>query len=100
MLLEHRKIVKQRIDPPKVKMATEGYRKKNDIYRQFIEECIIDDAKAKISLLELYTAFKEWFKERKVDVMTLHVYPSNKEAISLYKKFGFKEYTLNLGRKL
>ena len=63
MLLEHRKTVRKHYEPPKVKLATEGYRKKNDIYRQFIEECIIDDSKSTISLLEVYTSFKEWFKE-------------------------------------
>jgi ribosomal protein S18 acetylase RimI-like enzyme len=41
-----------------------------------------------------------WFKEKKVDVMTLHIYPSNSKAKSLYKKFGFKEYTLNMNRRL
>ena len=82
MLLEHRKIVKQRIDPPKVKMATEGYRKKNDIYRQFIEECIIDDAKAKISLLELYTAFKEWFKES----LPNHQIPVKNDVLTYFTK--------------
>jgi len=63
LLLERRKKTRKHFEPAKVKMATEGYRKKNDIYRQFIEESIIDDAKKKISLLELYTSFKEWFKE-------------------------------------
>ena len=63
LLLERRKQTRKHFEPAKVKMATEGYRKKNDIYRQFIEESIIDDAKKKISLLELYTSFKEWFKE-------------------------------------
>ena len=63
LLLERRKKTRKHFEPAKVKMATEGYRKKNDIYRQFIEESIIDDAKKQISLLELYTSFKEWFKE-------------------------------------
>ena len=63
LLLEHRKKPRKHIEPAKVKMATEGYRKKNDIYRQFIEECIVEDTKSKISLIELYSSFKEWFKE-------------------------------------
>jgi len=54
----------------------------NDIAKKLIEELI------------------KWFKKENVDVMTLHVYPSNAKAISLYKKFGFKEYTVNLNRKL
>ena len=42
----------------------------------------------------------KWFKEKNVDVMTVHVYSSNLKAIVLYKKFGFKEYTINMNRKL
>ncbi|MBW2975312.1 GNAT family N-acetyltransferase [Candidatus Woesearchaeota archaeon] len=41
-----------------------------------------------------------WFREKKVDVMTLHVYPSNHKAVSLYKKLGFREYTINMNKKL
>ncbi len=62
-LLEHRKHMKRKPEPPKVKMATESYRKKNDIYRQFIEEVTIDDESKSLSLLEMYGAFKDWFKE-------------------------------------
>ena len=39
------------------------YRKQNDIYRQFIEESIIECDKSKLSLVELYSQFKEWFKD-------------------------------------
>ena len=42
----------------------------------------------------------KWFKEKNVDVMTLHVYPLNSGATSLYKKVGFKEYSLNMSRGL
>ncbi|GAI11287.1 unnamed protein product [marine sediment metagenome] len=42
----------------------------------------------------------KWFKGKNVDVMTLHIYPHNAEAIALYKKFGFKEYNLNMSRRL
>lgn len=62
-LLEHRKSVVERFEPEKVTIATRLYKKKNDTYRQFIDECIIEDAKARLSLKELYTEFKEWYKE-------------------------------------
>lgn len=52
-----------RHEPEKIKEATATYRKQNDIYRQFIEECIIEEEGSKISLIELYAQFKEWFKE-------------------------------------
>jgi P4 family phage/plasmid primase-like protien len=62
VLLEHRKNLKVRFEPEKVRSATALYRKKNDIYRQFIEEQIMEDD-MKLSLAELYTTFKEWYKE-------------------------------------
>ncbi|MFH1641888.1 MAG: GNAT family N-acetyltransferase [Nanoarchaeota archaeon] len=49
---------------------------------------------------QLVTELISWFKEKKVDVMTLHVYPANANAISLYKKFGFSEYSINMTTKL
>jgi len=41
-----------------------------------------------------------WFKEKKADVMTLHIYPLNLNTMALYKKLGFKEYSLNMSRRL
>jgi P4 family phage/plasmid primase-like protien len=63
VLLEHRKKIqgKTRVEPEKVKMATETYRKKNDIYRQFVDECIVED-NGYLSILDLFNAFKEWYK--------------------------------------
>lgn len=63
ILLKHRQKVTNRMEPEKVRAATEIYKKQNDIYRQFIEEYIAEDAKSVISLTEVYNLFKEWFKE-------------------------------------
>ena len=64
VLLEHRKkgIIKL-VEPEKVKLATDHYRKKNDSYQQFVDECIIMDGKSGINLQDLYARFKDWFKE-------------------------------------
>jgi len=67
-LLKHHEIIVNdptyvRREPEKIKEATATYRKQNDIYRQFIEENIIEDDEAKISLTELYSQFKEWHRE-------------------------------------
>ena len=62
-LLEWRKKITTYIEPLKVKEATAIYRKQNDIYRQFIEENIMEEENSTISLVEIYTQFKEWFKE-------------------------------------
>ena len=63
VLLQHRSKPKMMIDPEKVRMATNAYRQRNDVYRQFIEECIIEDGHSTLSLIELYTQIKDWFKE-------------------------------------
>ena len=49
--------------PEKVLQAILAYRRRNDIYRQYIEERIVEDEKAKMTLQELYTDVKEWIKE-------------------------------------
>ena len=64
VLLNHRKkgVVKLE-EPEKVKLATDSYRKKNDSYQQFIDECMIEDTKGSVNLPELYNRFKDWFKD-------------------------------------
>lgn len=62
-LLQWRQKITVRIEPEKVKEATAVYRKQNDIYRQFIEECIISNVDVYLSLTEMYAQFREWFRE-------------------------------------
>jgi len=62
-LLKWRKNITVRIEPEKVQEATAIYRKQNDIYRQFVEECIIDGVDTYLSLTEMYAQFKEWYRE-------------------------------------
>ena len=63
VLLEHRKKGVKMIEPEKVILATDNYRKNNDIYKQFIEEQIVKENSSRISLKELYNVFKDWYKE-------------------------------------
>ena len=63
MLLNHRKKGVPRIEPEKVKFATDALKQKNDVYRQFVEECLVEDKKASISLPELYNLFKTWYRD-------------------------------------
>jgi P4 family phage/plasmid primase-like protien len=62
-LLKWRQKVSVRIEPEKVREATAIYRRQNDIYRQFIEECIAEDSSSCLSITEMYSHFKDWFKE-------------------------------------
>lgn len=63
-LLHHRKNIKVRIEPEKVKQATTKYREQNDSYQQFINERIEEtkDSQHTLSSKDLYSAYKAWFK--------------------------------------
>ena len=63
VLLNHRKKGYKLVEPEKVTLATELYRKKNDVYRQYLDERVIQDEASKISIDEIYIGFKDWFKE-------------------------------------
>lgn len=65
VLLQHRKktIGQPRVEPPKVLAATEAYRKQNDLYRQFIEENLVEDEKGAVELSEIYNTFRDWFRD-------------------------------------
>ena len=54
---------KQLAEPHKVIKATEHYRRKNDVYRLFSEEFVETVADKSVQLIELYSTFKDWFRE-------------------------------------
>jgi P4 family phage/plasmid primase-like protien len=62
-LLRHRLKPKMKGTPKKVLAAVESYKMTNDTYRQYTEECVLEQDEAKISITELYTSFKEWYRE-------------------------------------
>jgi len=51
------------IEPEKVKVATDMYRQENDIYKQFEQQCVLTNKESKLTLIDLYYHFKEWFRE-------------------------------------
>ena len=63
-LLDYRQKNKTKtlIEPEKVTSATAAYQRKNDIYRQYIEEQIIEHEQSTLSLRQVYEDFKDWFK--------------------------------------
>jgi P4 family phage/plasmid primase-like protien len=76
VLLEHRKKGGKKVEPEKVTLATNSYKVKNDVYKQFIEECIVEDKESNIKLSELYAFFKNWYK----DSLPHHVVPIKNEV--------------------
>jgi P4 family phage/plasmid primase-like protien len=65
VLVEHYKIYKKHglIEPPAVKEATREYQKMNDIYIEFVDDCIEKDDTTNIKLEDTYKRFKDWWKE-------------------------------------
>lgn len=64
ILIQHlRHYPKIRQEPEKVKCATANYRKKNDIYRQFVDDHVVREENNSISVQQCYSLFKEWFRE-------------------------------------
>jgi phage/plasmid-associated DNA primase len=64
-ILNHRSKNLDKHRPPiplKVKAATEMYKKKNDIYHQFIYESIKKEEKGVLFINQLYTSFKNWYR--------------------------------------
>ena len=49
-------------DPKQVIEATETYKNRNNVFLQFIKDMIIDDENSSISIMEIYTHFREWFR--------------------------------------
>ena len=41
-------------------ISIHNYRKDNDMIRQFVEQQIIEDEKSVMSLIEVFTLYKEW----------------------------------------
>lgn len=82
MLLQHYKKIGGKIgpEPEKVKLATNKYKEKNDVMRQYLSECVEEHAESVISLTELYASFKLWYKEG-----------TNLNATSLPSRFEFGE---------
>jgi P4 family phage/plasmid primase-like protien len=70
-LLEHRKNITTRFEPEKVLAATELYKKQNDFYYQFTGEVLIECKGSSISLMEIWSAFKDWYKDSYTTALTL-----------------------------
>jgi P4 family phage/plasmid primase-like protien len=54
-------------EPQKVIFATNKYRNKNDLYRQFMDEYITEEPDSIVDLTNLYATFKQWFRDSMPD---------------------------------
>lgn len=63
ILLQRLRKPKIMYKPEKVMQAIIAYRRRNDMYRQYIEENIIVDPAGTLTLVELWDNLKEWIKD-------------------------------------
>lgn len=82
ILLHHRKKGAPRIEPEKVKFATDALKQKNDVYRQFVDECLVAEKNSSITLPELYNLFKGWYR----DSLPNHPIPVKNELKEYFNK--------------
>lgn len=52
-----------RPEPEKVRLATSMYQRKNDVFRQFIDETVVDEPTSSVRLNDIYDQFKDWFRD-------------------------------------
>ncbi len=78
--------------PGDVKAATTEYKKDSDVISKFIEDCCEEGADHKISIKNLYEAFKGWAEENADEIMT------KKTFGHLLKQRGFKQEKSNATR--
>jgi phage/plasmid-associated DNA primase len=60
-------------------MATQSYQRRNDVFRQFIDELVVAKEGSSLPLNDMYAAFKDWFKES-----IPHGGPPNKQEVADY----------------
>jgi P4 family phage/plasmid primase-like protien len=65
ILLEHYKDYKKRglVEPLSVKESTREYQQTNDVFSDFVSECILKDEHSVTRLEDTYNIFKDWWKE-------------------------------------
>lgn len=73
---------KMKKEPLKVTMATANYKKKNDIFKQFIDESIEEKEGKFCSAFELYSSFREWQKASCPN----HPCPDKNELVEYFTK--------------
>lgn len=72
--------------PAKVMEATAIYRRNNDVFLQYVTECILEDnSNVTISLSEAYVSFQQWFRE---SFPNLKIPPKNDLKEDLTRRWG------------
>lgn len=75
-------------DPPQVTRCTKNYRMFNDIYAEFIDENIEENAQSSLKIDEVFAVFKMWHKDTYGDMKC----PTKRE-LKAYMERKFGKYT-------
>ncbi len=73
-----------------------GYERRGSIGNLYVTEKYRKKGVAK----KLLEALTQWFRSREATGLTLTVYKSNRSLIDMYKKFSFKDQSINMYRKI
>lgn len=89
-LIERRKSLRTIIEPEKVKVATEMYKKQSDLYSQFVDQYIEEvesegKGAARLGIDDLFVAYKEWYESSMNEKFTT---PKQKFENSFVKRWG------------
>lgn len=65
LLIEYYKVYKRQglKEPKEVLICTKNYQVNNDMYAEFINDNIMEDVKSILRIDEVYTHFKQWYKD-------------------------------------
>lgn len=65
ILIEHYKLYKKHglVEPQAVKDSTREYKQTNDIYQDFVNDCLAKDEQGSAKLEDTYKRFRDWWKE-------------------------------------
>ena len=83
-------------EPKEVKFYTEQFRKSNDIYGEFIKDCIVDAPGVYFDNMELKAYFKGWISQTVGGNITKHM----KDIIIYFKKHFASKYVETTYKKI
>jgi putative DNA primase/helicase len=75
-------------EPKEVKVATEAYRVEMDLTAEFIKDCCVENATAKVKLSDLYGKYLEWCKESGEDQLEPKAFTRKLDTKGFSKKRG------------
>lgn len=96
MVLENKKVIGMILAQSFKPLPISKFQKKGYISNLYI----LKDYRKKGIGKKLVNYVLKWLKEKKVGHITLEIHVKNAPALKLYRKMGFKDYTMKLSKKI